>query len=328
MTSLPTRPLGRTDMNITTVGLGAWAIGGDGWETAWGPQDDLDSIATIMHSVECGVNWVDTAPIYGHGHSEEVVGRALAALPSDDRPFVFTKCGLWWNDADRMEPPARDTRRIRRELEHSLRRLGVERVDLYQIHWPPFDFAVEEYWTTMLDLRAEGKVRAVGVSNFDIAQMSAAEALGHVDSLQPPLSLLRPGASEAEIPWCETNGTGVIVYSPLESGLLTGAFDAARVASLPPSDWRATGAQFTGVALLRNLAIVDAMRPIAARHEVSVASVAIAWTLAQPGVTGAIVGARRPGQVDGWVPAAALSLTEPDLAELDAAMAQRHGVTA
>jgi aryl-alcohol dehydrogenase-like predicted oxidoreductase len=315
-------------MNITTVGLGAWAIGGDGWETAWGPQDDSDSIATIVHSVECGVNWVDTAPIYGHGHSEEVVGRALAALAPDDRPRVFTKCGLWWNDADRMEPPARDTRRIRRELEHSLRRLGVDRVDLYQIHWPPVDFAVEEYWTTMLDLRAEGKVLAVGVSNFDIAQLSAAEALGHVDSLQPPLSLLRPDALENAIPWCITNGTGVIVYSPLESGLLSGGYDAARVASLPPSDWRATAPQFTGAALQRNLAIVDAMRPIAARHEVSVASVAIAWTLAQPGVTAAIVGARRAEHVDGWPSAAVLSLTEADLAELDVAMAQRYGVTA
>jgi aryl-alcohol dehydrogenase-like predicted oxidoreductase len=315
-------------MNISTVGLGAWAIGGDGWETAWGPQDDADSIATIVHSVECGVNWVDTAPIYGHGHSEEVVGRALAALPPHDRPFVFTKCGLWWNDADRMEPPARDTRRIRRELEHSLRRLGVDHVDLYQIHWPPFDAGVDEYWTTMVDLRAEGKVRAVGVSNFDIAQLGAAEALGHVDSLQPPLSLVRPSAATAEIPWCEANDTGVIVYSPLESGLLTGAFDADRVASLPASDWRATGAQFTGATLQANLALVDVMRPIAARHGVGVASVAIAWTLAQPGVTGAIVGARRPAQVDGWLPAARLSLTDNDLAEIDAAMAIRHGVSA
>jgi aryl-alcohol dehydrogenase-like predicted oxidoreductase len=324
-----TRTLGRTDLQLSTVGLGAWAIGGDGWETAWGPQDDADSIATIVRAVECGVNWLDTAPIYGHGHSEEVIGRALAALPETDRPMVFTKCGLWWNPADRMEPPARDTSRIRRELEHSLRRLGVERVDLYQIHWPPFDSAIEEFWPTMVDLREEGKVRAIGVSNFDIAQMSAAEAVGHVDSLQPPLSLIRPAAAATEIPWCEENGTGVIVYSPLESGLLTGAFDATRTAALPESDWRATSPEFTGAGLARNLALVDALRPIAARHDANVASVAIAWTLAQPGVTGAIVGARRPHQVDGWLPAATLTLTEADQEEIVAAMhARSAAVTA
>ena len=324
MTALPTRQLGRTGMQISTVGLGAWAIGGAGWEHAWGQQDDADSIATIVHSVECGVNWVDTAPIYGHGHSEEVVGRALAALPPADRPFVFTKCGLWWDDADPMRPPARDTSRIRRELEHTLRRLGVERVDLYQVHWPPFDAMVDDYWPTLLDLRAEGKVRAVGVSNFDIEQLSAAEVFGHVDSLQPPLSLLHPEAAEAEIPWCAANGTGVIVYSPLESGLLSGAFDASRAASLPASDWRATAPAFTGDGLRRNLDFVDALRPIAARHSVGVAAVAIAWTLAQPGVTGAIVGARRPAQVDGWLPAAGLSLSDIDLADIDAAMVQRR----
>jgi aryl-alcohol dehydrogenase-like predicted oxidoreductase len=324
MTALPARPLGRTGMQLSTVGLGAWAIGGGGWEHAWGSQEDADSIATIMHSVECGVNWVDTAPIYGHGHSEEVIGRALAGLPPADRPFVFTKCGLWWNDADPMQPPARDTSRIRRELEHSLRRLGVERVDLYQVHWPPFDVAVEDFWPTLLDLRAEGKVRAVGVSNFDIAQLSAAEKLGHVDCLQPPLSLLRPEAAEAEIAWCAANGTGVIVYSPLESGLLSGAFDAARAASLPASDWRAKAPAFTGAGLKRNLALVDELRPIAARHGVSVAAVAIAWTLAKPGVTGAIVGARRPAQVNAWLPAAGLSLSDVDLADIEAAMAQRQ----
>ena len=325
---LPSQPLGRTGMRLSTVGLGAWALGGAGWEAGWGPQDDANSIATIVHAVEHGVNWVDTAPIYGHGHSEEVVGRALAALPADDRPYVFTKCGLWWDDTDPMAPPARDTRRIRREVEHSLTRLGTERIDLYQVHWPPFDIAIEEYWPTMVALRAEGKVRAIGVSNFDTVQLAKAEALGHVDSLQPPLSLLRRAAVDAEIPWCAANGAGVIVYSPLESGLLSGAFDASRTAALPASDWRATAPEFTGAALRRNLALVEALRPIAARHGVSVAAVAIAWTLAQPGVTGAIVGARRPTQVDGWLPAAGLELTEADLAEIDAAMVERHGVPA
>ena len=324
MTALPTRQLGRTGMQLSRVGLGAWAIGGAGWEHGWGPQDDADSIATIVHSVECGVNWIDTAPIYGHGHSEEVVGRALAALPPADRPFVFTKCGLWWDDSDPMRPPARDTSRIRRELEHTLRRLGVERVDLYQVHWPPFDATVEDYWPTLLDLRAAGKVRAVGASNFDVVQLSAAEALGHVDSLQPPLSMLRPEALETEIPWCAANGTGVIVYSPLESGLLSGAFDAARAASLRASDWRGQAPAFSGAALRRNLALVDELRPIAAGHGVGAAAVAIAWTLAQPGVTGAIVGARRPAQVDGWLPAAGLSLSDVDLAVIDLAVAERR----
>ncbi len=324
MTALPTRQLGRTDMQLSTVGLGAWAIGGDGWERAWGPQDDAESVATIVHAVERGVNWVDTAPIYGLGHSEVVVGQALGALPPADRPYVFTKCGLWWDAADRMNPPARDTSRIRRELEHSLTRLGVERIDLYQIHWPPFNAAVEDYWPTMLDLRAEGKARAVGVSNFDLGQLGDAEALGHVDSLQPPLSLLRPEAGDAEIPWCVANETGVIVYSPLESGLLSGAFDLARAASLPASDWRATAPEFTGGALLRNLALANALRPIAARHGASVAAVAIAWTLAQPGVTGAIAGARKPEQVDGWLPAAGLALTDVDLADIGVAIAKRQ----
>jgi len=328
MTPLPMQPLGRTGMRLSAVGLGAWAMGGPGWEHSWGPQHDADSIATIEHAVERGVNWVDTAPIYGHGHSEEVVGRALAVLPAADRPYVFTKCGLWWDDTAPMAPPARDTSRIRQELEHSLARLGVERIDLYQVHCPPFDIPVEDYWPTMVALHAEGKVRAIGVSNFDNVQLAQAEALGHVDSLQPPLSLLRRAAADAEIPWCAANGTGVIVYSPLESGLLSGTFDTNRAASLPASDWRATAPEFTGFALRRNLALVDALRPIAARPGVGVAVVAIAWTLAQPGVTGAIVGARRPTQVDGWVPAAGLALTDADLAEIDAAIAARDGAAA
>lgn len=328
MTALPSRPLGRTGMQLTTVGVGAWAMGGPDWEASWGEQDDDESVATIVHAVECGVNWIDTAPIYGLGHSEDVVGRALAALPAADRPYVFTKCGLWWDSTDRMKPPARDTRRISRELEHSLTRLGVERIDLYQVHWPPFDYPVDEFWPTMVALRDEGKVRAIGVSNFDIAQMTAAEAIGHVDSLQPPLSLLRRDAAHAEIAWCAANGTGVIIYSPLESGLLSGAFDTSRAASLPASDWRATGAEFTGTALRRNLALVDALRPIAERHNVGVAPVAIGWTLAQPGVTAAIVGARHPAQVDGWLPAAELALTDKDLAEIDAAIAAHQQAAA
>lgn len=325
--TLPTRPLGRTGMRLSTVGLGAWAMGGPGWDHAWGPQDDADSVATIVHAVERGVNWVDTAPIYGHGHSEAVVGRALTALPADDRPYIFTKCGLWWYDDDPMRPPARDTRRIRRELEASLTRLGLERIDLYQVHWPPFDDRVEDFWPAMLELKAEGKVRAVGLSNFDSVQLAEAEAIGHVDSLQPPLSLIRPGAAEAEIGWCAEHDTGVIVYSPLESGLLSGAFDLDRAASLPATDWRSTATEFTGVPLRRNLALVESLRPIAARHGVSVAAVAIAWTLTHRGVSGAIVGARNPAQVDGWLPASGLTLTDSDLVEINAVMAARAAGT-
>jgi aryl-alcohol dehydrogenase-like predicted oxidoreductase len=313
---LPTRPLGRSGMEITTVGFGAWAIGGLGWEHAWGPQDDADSVAAIVHAVDAGVNWIDTAPVYGHGHSEEVIGRALRMIGSD-RPYVFTKAGLIWNDADHMAPPRRDASHVRWELERSLRRLGLEQVDLLQVHWPALTGAdLAEYWQTLVDLRAEGKARAIGVSNFDVAQLDIAEKIGHVDSLQPPLSLLRRDAAEAEVAWCETHGTGVIGYSPMESGLLSGGFSAERAAALPDTDWRRTAAEFTGEALRRNLALVDAVRPVAARHGVPVAAVVIAWTLAWAGVTGAIVGARRPDQVDGWLPAAALRLTGADLDDI------------
>ncbi|HEU4424045.1 MAG TPA: aldo/keto reductase [Pilimelia sp.] len=317
---LPTRPLGGTGIEITAVGFGAWAIGGLGWEHAWGPQDDADSIAAIQHAVDRGVNWIDTAPVYGHGHSEEVVGRALRRLGAD-RPYVFTKAGLIWDAAHHMRPPARDASHVRWELEHSLRRLGLERVDLLQVHWPALAGAdLAEYWQTMIDLLAEGKVRAVGLSNFDVVQLETAEKIGHVDSLQPPLSLLRRDAAGAEIPWCAVHGTGVIAYSPMESGLLSGGFSAERAAGLPQTDWRRTAPDFTGDALRRNLALVDAVRPVAARHGVPVAAVVVAWTLAWPGVTGAIVGARRPDQIDGWLPAASLRLTDADLDEIAAAI--------
>jgi aryl-alcohol dehydrogenase-like predicted oxidoreductase len=314
---LPVRPLGRTGMEISTVGFGAWAIGGLGWEHAWGPQDDDDSIAAITHAVESGVNWVDTAPVYGHGHSEEVIGRALRTIGEADRPYVFTKAGLIWDDADNMRPPVQDASRVRWELERSLRRLGIERVDLLQVHWPATrGVGLAEYWQTMVDLRAEGKTRAIGLSNFDVVQLEVAEKIGHVDSLQPPLSLLRREAAAAEIPWCAANETGVIGYSPMESGLLSGGFTVDRVAALPETDWRRSAAEFTGEVLRRNLALVDALRPIAARRGVPVAALVVAWTLAWPGVTGAIVGARRADQVDGWLPAATLRLTEADLDEI------------
>lgn len=318
-TALPTAPLGTTGMDITRVGFGAWAIGGAGWTFGWGSQEDDESIAAIRHAVEVGVNWIDTAAVYGLGHSEEVVARALADLPAADRPYVFTKCGLVWDEHDRSQPPREvaNPTSIRREVEASLRRLRVERIDLYQVHWPPRDGTpIEDYWATMLELRREGKIRAAGLSNHGVAQLAAAEELGHVDSLQPPFSLISRGAAADVLPWCHRYGTGVIVYSPMQSGLLTGGFTAERAAALPADDWRSKSPDFTGEGLRRNLAVAAALRPIAERHGVPVPAVAVAWTLAFPGVSGAIVGARPPGQVDGWRPAPGLTLEPTDLADL------------
>ena len=321
--TLPTTPLGTTGMRITRVGFGAWAIGGGGWTFAWGNQDDADSIAAIRHAVERGINWIDTAAVYGLGHSEEIVARALSDFPADDRPYVFTKAGLVWDEHDRAAPPRRvgDPLSIRREVEASLRRLDVERIDLYQMHWPAEDGTLlEDYWGTLLQLKEEGKVRAVGLSNHDFAQLEAAERLGHVDTLQPPFSAIRREVAAAELPWCAAHRTGVIVYSPMQSGLLTGAFSVTRATQLGADDWRSRSPDFTGQGLRRNLALADALRPIAERHGATVAAVAVAWTLAWPGVTGAIVGARSPAQVDGWIGAASLDLTDADLNDVAAAI--------
>lgn len=315
-TPLPTRRLGLTDMHITRVGFGAWAIGGPDWAVGWGSQDDSDSIAAIRHAVERGINWIDTAAIYGLGHSEEVVRRALAALPSDRRPYVFTKCGLVWDENNRKAPPRQvgAPASLRREVEASLQRLGVERIDLYQMHWPAEDGTpLEAYWQTLLDLKKEGKVRAVGLSNHNVQQLEAAEALGHVDTLQPPFSPIRRTVGAGELPWCHQHQTGVIVYSPMQSGLLTGTFTVERAKALPKDDWRSRNAEFTGDKLMANLKLADALRPIAEHHQVSVAAVAVAWTLAWPAVTGAIVGARSPAQVDGWLAAATFELSHEEM---------------
>lgn len=322
--TLPTRPLGRTGMEITTVGFGAWAIGGGDWAYGWGAQDDEASLVAIRHAVERGVNWVDTAAVYGLGHSEEVVGRALREIPEGERPLVFTKCGLVWEEGgDRRREPRRvlapDS--IRRECEASLRRLGVERIDLYQFHWPDASgVAVEDSWATMLELVDEGKVRAAGVSNFGVDLLERCEAIGHVDSLQPPFNLIVRDAAADVIPWCREHETGVIVYSPMMSGLLTGRFTAARAASLGDDDWRSRSAHFREPALSRNLALQDALRPVAERHGVTPAAVAVAWTVAWDGVTGAIVGARSSEQVDDWIAAAGLDLSTADLEEIAAAI--------
>jgi aryl-alcohol dehydrogenase-like predicted oxidoreductase len=325
MATLPTRQLGRTDLHLSTVGFGAWAAGGGGWAFGWGPQDDAASIASIRHALEHGVNWIDTAAVYGLGHSEDVVRQALEGLPTGDRPYVFTKCGLVWDERHPEAPPQQVLRpdSIRVECEASLRRLGVERIDLYQFHWPDQSGTrVEESWETMTRLAEEGKVRAAGVSNFEVALLERCEAVRHVDSLQPPLSLIRRQAAEAEIPWCAEHGTGVICYSPLQSGLLTDRFSASRVASLPQDDWRRRSQDFKPLRLGKNLALRDALRPIAQRYATTVSAVAIAWTLAWPGVTGAIVGARSPDQVDGWIGAATLELSLADLDQIVKAVGQ------
>jgi aryl-alcohol dehydrogenase-like predicted oxidoreductase len=322
-TALPTRRLGRTDMAITRVGFGAWAIGGPDWAFGWGTQDDKDSIAAIRHAIERGVNWIDTAAVYGLGHSEEVVCKALAGMSATQRPYVFTKCGLVWDENNRQASPRRigAPASIKREVELSLRRLGVERIDLYQMHWPAEDGnPVEVYWQAMLDLKKEGKVRAVGLSNHIVAQLEAVERLGHVDSLQPPFSAIRREAAAAELPWCEAHKTGVIVYSPMQSGLLSGRFSLARAKALPADDWRSRSAEYSGEKLARNLRLADALKPIAEHHRTSVAAVAVAWTLAWPGVTGAIVGARSPAQVDGWIGAGSLRLTKDDMKKIAAAI--------
>jgi aryl-alcohol dehydrogenase-like predicted oxidoreductase len=316
-----TTALGGTGMKISVVGLGAWAIGGGEWQGGWGPQDDAESVAAIHRAVELGVNWIDTAAAYGLGRAEEVVGRAVAALPPGERPLLFTKCGLVWEPGGTTVANVLAPASIRAECEASLRRLGVEAVDLYQIHWPSQDGTpIEDSWATMAALVDEGKVRHIGVSNFDVDLLEACQAVRPVETYQPELNLVNREAAGSTIPWCAEHGTGVIVYSPMRSGLLTGRFSAERVAALPADDWRATAPDFTGPGLTRNLRLVDALTPIAAGLGCTLPELAVAWTLAWPGVDGAIVGARRPEQVDGWVDAAEVDLTADDLAEIAVAL--------
>jgi aryl-alcohol dehydrogenase-like predicted oxidoreductase len=321
--NLPKHPLGSSGVAITRVGFGAWAIGGGGWSYSWGPQDDAASLATMRHAIELGITWVDTAAVYGLGHSEEVVGQLLREIPASQRPLVFTKCGLVWDERNPMAEPRRVLKpeSIRKECEASLRRLGVERIDLYQFHWPDeTGTPVEDSWAEMVRLIEQGKIRMAGVSNFDVPLLERCESIRHVDSLQPPFSLIRREAAARVIPWCAEHKTGVICYSPMQSGLLTDGFTAERVARLAEDDWRRRNPEFQEPRLSRNLALRDALRPIAQRHGATVSAVAVAWTIAWPGVTGAIVGARSPQQVDGWIGAATLELTRADLEEISAAI--------
>jgi aryl-alcohol dehydrogenase-like predicted oxidoreductase len=304
--------LGATGMEISRVGYGAWAIGGAGWWHAWGDQDDEQSIEAIRRAVELGINWVDTAPIYGLGHSEEVVGRALQGL--DDRPYVFTKASLYEKDGAVAHSLKRDS--IRREVEASLSRLQLDAIDVYQVHWPDPDADVEEGWATFAELKSEGLVRHIGVSNFDVAQLRRAQAIAPVETLQPPYSLLERAIEDEILPFAEQEGIGVVCYSPMASGLLSGAMTAERIAALPGNDWRKHDPRFQEPELSRNLAIVARLQTVAERHGTTPGAIAVAWTLRNPAVHGSIVGFRRPDQIEPLLAAGTIELTDDDLAAI------------
>ena len=312
-TGLRAVELGRTGMQITRVGMGAWAIGGTGWWHAWGAQDDEESIATIRRGFELGINWVDTAPIYGLGHSEEVVGRALEGL--DPRPYVFTKASLLdGGDNSVRHNLKRDS--LLREVELSLTRLRVDVIDVYQVHWPDPDEDVEEGWSTFAELKEQGLVRHIGVSNFDVAQLRRAQAIAPVETLQPPYSLLERGVEAEILPFVEREGIGVVTYSPMASGLLSGAMTAERVATLPDDDWRKRHPRFNEPELSRHLALVDRLKQVGERHGVSAGVIAVAWTLQNPAVHGSIVGFRRPEQVEQLATAGEVELSSEDVATI------------
>jgi len=316
-----TRTLGNSNLKITPVGFGAWALGGAGWEFAWGPQDDADSIAAIHRALELGVNWIDTAAVYGLGHSEEVVARALKEWRGP-RPYVFTKCILRWNEEKKIWREF-SAASVRRECEDSLRRLQLDTIDLYQMHWPPDEGkpGIEEAWQTLTALRAEGKVRWIGVSNFTKAQIQTAEKIAPVTSLQPPYSIIRRQIEKETLPYCEAQGIGVISYAPMASGLLTGAMTRERAAALPADDFRSRNPEFREPRLSKNLELVERLRQVGARHSRGPGEVAIAWTLRGPAITGAIVGARNAKQAEGVMRAGELQLTREEIAEIEGAAA-------
>ena len=310
---------GKTDLEITPVGFGAWAIGGGGWAAAWGPQDDDEAVGAIRRAVELEINWVDTAAVYGLGHSEELVARALKGVPDADRPYVFTKCSLVWDEGgDISNVLKRDS--VKRECEQSLRRLQTDVIDLYQIHWPRPDEDIEEGWSALAELKEEGKVRHIGVSNFDVSQMERANEFSPVETLQPPYNMLNRGVEEEILPYCGENDIGVIVYSPMRSGLLTGKMTAERVQNMPSDDWRRNADDFQEPRFSRNLELVERLTEIGERRGKSPAEVAIAWTLRHPAVTAAIVGGRRPDQVDGIIGAAEFRLSEDEIEEIETAI--------
>lgn len=313
---METNVLGNSDLSITPVGFGAWAIGGN-WEFGWGAQDDTQSVAAIHRALELGINWIDTAAVYGLGHSEEVVAGALQDWPGP-RPYVFTKCGMIWNDQGKVDYSLRQES-VRRECEASLRRLNTDVIDLYQVHWTADDLdETIEGWTTLVALQKEGKVRWIGLSNASVEEMEKLQTIGPITSLQPPYSLIRREVETAQLPWCRQENVGVIVYSPMGSGLLTGAMSRQRLASLPETDWRTRNEQFKEPKLSENLKLVERLRAVAARHGRTPGEVAIAWTLRDPAVTGAIVGARDPKQVDGIIGAMDFRLSASEIAEVEA----------
>jgi len=310
------RRLGNSDLDITTIGYGAWAIGGGGWAFAWGPQDDDESVATIREAIDLGINWVDTAAVYGLGHSEEVVAKALDGLKQ--RPYVFTKCARVWDDKGEIGKSLR-AESIIDECEASLKRLKVDVIDLYQIHWPEPDEDIEEGWQAMVKLKEQGKARWIGVSNFNGSQMDRIRKFGPITSLQPPYSLIRPEVEPEILPYCKANGVGVISYSPMGNGLLTGAWNKERHASLPADDWRKTkNKYFQEPQFSRNLRLAEVLQGIARRNGRTAGEAAIAWVLRNPAVTGAIVGARKPGQLQELVGAGDWRLTDAEVGEIDA----------
>jgi aryl-alcohol dehydrogenase-like predicted oxidoreductase len=306
--------LGNSDMELTPIGVGAWAMGGGGWKFGWGPQDDAASAAAIHAALDHGVNWIDTAAVYGLGHSEEVVGRALAGRGR--RPYVFTKCERVWDSAGEISSSLQADS-IRRECEASLRRLAADTIDLYQIHWPMPDPDIEEGWGCLAKLREEGKVRWIGVSNFNPAQMERCRAIAPITSLQPPYSAVSPEVEQETLPYCARQGIGAIVYSPMKSGLLTGAMTRDRVAAFPTDDFRRNALAFQEPNLTKNLKLADLMKTIGARHGRSPGEVAIAWTLRHPAVTAAIVGMRSPAQVEGVIGAMEFRLGDAELGEIE-----------
>ena len=311
------RKLGNSDLDITRIGVGAWAIGGGGWDFAWGAQDDAQSVRAIQAALDAGINWIDTAAVYGLGHSEEVVARAIKGRTA--RPYIFTKCSMVWG-ADRAISRSLKAASIARECEASLRRLHVDVIDLYQIHWPNPDADIEEGWMELARLKEQGKVRWIGVSNFDADQMKRAAAIAPITSLQPPYSLLRRDIEASTLPYTAQQGIGVIVYSPMASGLLSGAMTRARIAAMPADDWRGRHPNFQEPLLSRNLRIACLLREIGGRHGRSAGEVAISWTLRHPAVTAAIVGVRTPEQVGGVIGAADLVLSHAEASEIEGAL--------
>jgi aryl-alcohol dehydrogenase-like predicted oxidoreductase len=311
---MQTRQLGKTELFITPLGFGSWAVGGGGWQFGWGSQDDRQSIAAIHRALDLGLNWIDTAAVYGLGHSEEIVGQAIKGRA--ERPYVFTKCSMVWDlEGNISHSLKRDS--IRNEVERSLRRLQIETIDLYQIHWPNPETDIEEGWSTLSELKREGKVRNIGVSNFNVEQLQRAMAIDRVDTLQPPYSLIRPDVEAEILPYCEKNEIGVIVYSPMMSGLLSGRMTRERISNLPDDDWRKTNPEFQKPRLYRNLWLAELLKNIGRHHGLSAGEVAIAWALRLSAVNGAIVGGRNPEQVNGIVDAADFRLSENELDGID-----------